>query len=131
MTPDSEKQRVVLVVENNPQVLELLGDMVADRGWEAVSTTSLKGALASFASRSIDAIIADVELDDGNSIPLLIKAHESPHPIPTFAISSYASDALRQEILRLGAIDLLAKPFRLDALASRLSQQFDAAATVM
>ena len=121
----------MLVVENNLQVLELLGDMIAERGWEPVSASSLKGALASFASRSIDAIIADIELADGNSIPLLIKAHESPHQVPTFAISSYASDALRQEVMRLGAIDLLAKPFRLDHLAGRLAEQFEAVASVL
>src|SRR3989304_7858617 len=116
---------VGLGVENNPQVLELLGDMVTAQGWEAVAVPTLKDALSSFAARTIDAIVADVELDDGNSIPLLTKAHDRlPRPVPPFAISSYASDTLRQELKNLGAIDLIAKPFRLDHLAERLQQQF-------
>jgi DNA-binding response OmpR family regulator len=132
MPADANKAPVVLVVENNPQVLELLGDMVTAQGWEPVTVASLKDALASFAARTVDAIIADVELDDGNSIPLLIKAHgRLPHPVPTFAISSYASDTLRQELKRLGAIDLLEKPFRLDHLAEKLHQQLHPVPSVM
>jgi two-component system response regulator PilR (NtrC family) len=126
MGENADKAPVVLVVENNPQVLELLGDMVSAQGWEPVAVSTLKDALSSFAARTIDAIIADVELDDGNSIPLLLRAHERlPHPVPAFAISSYASESLRRDIKRLGAIDLLAKPFRIDDLARRLEKQLN------
>jgi len=119
---------VVLVVENNPQVLEILEEMVSSQGWEPVSASTLKDALSSFAARTIDAIVADVELDDGNSIPLLVTAHEQgSQPVPAFAISSYASDSLRQDVKRLGAIDLIAKPFRIDDLAQRLERELNPA----
>lgn len=127
MGADEDKIPVVLVVENNPQVLQILGDLVSAQGWEPVAVATLKDALSSFAARAIDAIVADVELDDGTSLALLQKARQRlPRPVPAFAISSYASDDLRQEVKSLGAIDLIAKPFRLDDLARRLEKELGA-----
>ena len=128
----ADKIPVVLVVENNPQVLELLGTLVSSQGWEAVQVSTLRDALSSFAARSFDAIVADVELDDGNSIPLLQQARERlPQSVPTLMISSYASDTLRSELKRLGALDLLAKPFRLDDLTHRLKKHIHPEPTIV
>ena len=128
MSQDSCRPPVVLVVENNRQVLEVLGDLITDQGWTPITTPTLKGAMRSFSAQPVDAIVTDFELDDGNSLALLEMASRcTTHRVPALVISSYASQNLRDEVKRAGAVDLLEKPFRLETLTARLEHEFASA----
>lgn len=84
--------------------------------------------MRSFSAQPIDAIVTDFELDDGNSLALLEMASRcTTHRVPALVISSYASQNLRDEVKRAGAVDLLEKPFRLDTLTARLEHELAAA----
>ncbi|MBI3871977.1 MAG: response regulator [candidate division Zixibacteria bacterium] len=125
---DSAAGTTVLVVENNEEVRNLVRNVVATLGWRPIVAKSVEEALAALASESIDGIIADWELDDGNGEAILRKASEGRfRPIPSVVISSYASMALREQAKAAGALDLLEKPFRMEQLTSLLSRELPVA----
>jgi DNA-binding NtrC family response regulator len=98
--------------------------MVADQGWRPLKASSISEAFVCLEHEEIDAIVSDWELDDGDGdviLRLASTAHQPP--IPTVIISSYASAELAAQARAAGAIDLLAKPFRIEELTLLLSRQ--------
>ncbi len=114
----------VLVVENHVEVRDLVGSMVADQGWRALKVSSIGEAMSCLERESVDAIVSDWELDDGIGAEILSRATtvHTP-PIPTVMISSYASPELVAEARAAGAVDMLAKPFRIEDLTYLLNRE--------
>ncbi|MEW5874909.1 MAG: response regulator [Candidatus Zixiibacteriota bacterium] len=127
MTPPTLDAPSVLVVENNPEVLNLIVSMVAAQGWKPLPARSLAEARRSIAAETVNAVISDVELDDGDGITLVREMRRSAAtPVPTVMMSSYASPEVRLMAQRAGAVELLPKPFRLEQLSSILSRELQA-----
>lgn len=119
-----KKQPTVLVVENHEEVRNMVGSMVIDQGWRVLKVASIGEAMSLLRREAIDAIVSDWELDDGIGAQILTHATtvHTP-PIPTVMISSYASPELVAEARAAGAVDMLAKPFRIEDLTVLLSRE--------
>jgi len=119
----------VLVVENNPEVLRLIVSLVNSQGWRALPARSLAEARRSIAAETVNAVISDVELDDGDGLTLVREMRRAAATsVPTIMMSSYASPEVRHMAQRAGAIELLPKPFRLEQLSSILSRELHGSA---
>lgn len=115
----------VLIVENNREVLRLVANMVAAQGWRPVPVSTLAEARRSLESERVDAVISDVELDDGDGLTLIREIRSASRTgVPAVMMSSYASPEVRHLAQRAGAIDLLSKPFRMEQLSSLLLREF-------
>jgi len=111
----------VLVVENNAEVLDLVAAMVVSLGWRALPAASIEEAHQRLDGQTIDAVITDFVLGDGDGLALIRElSHRDGKEVPTVMISSYSSPELRQTAQRAGAIDLLPKPFRMERLSGLL-----------
>jgi DNA-binding NtrC family response regulator len=117
-------QPTVLVVENHEEVRDIVGSMVINQGWRALKVATVEEALNCLDRESVDAIVSDWELDDGIGEQILTQAM-SVHmpPIPTVMISSYASPELVAQARAAGAVDMLAKPFRIEDLTLLLDRE--------
>ena len=113
------------MVENHPEVRDLVGRMVTLLGWVPVKVGSVSEAVARLRQGRIDAVIADWQLDDGDGEVLLRQARTvtGELPVPVVMISSYASPELRAQARAAGAVDLLEKPFRLEQLCTLLKRE--------
>lgn len=120
----AKRQPTVLVVENHEEVRDIVGSMVIGQGWRALKVSSVGEAMTCLDRENIDAIVSDWELDDGIGAEILSRATtvHTP-PIPTVMISSYASPELVAEARAAGAVDMLAKPFRIDVLTDLLDRE--------
>ncbi len=105
----------------------MVGSMVVDQGWRVLKVGSIGEAMTLLDRESVDAIVSDWELDDGIGAQILNFATtlHTP-PIPTVMISSYASPQLVAEARAAGAVDMLAKPFRIEDLTLLLDREFGA-----
>ncbi|MEW5701374.1 MAG: response regulator [Candidatus Zixiibacteriota bacterium] len=114
--------KTVLVVENHDEVRDLIARMVTLQGWQPVKAASVAEGLECLRRGHIDAIIADWQLNDGDSAALLQEARGGPPhaAIPAVVVSSYASPQMRREAQSAGALDLLEKPFRFQHLVQIL-----------
>lgn len=124
METTCNKKLSVLVVENHDEVRELIANLVTAQGWVPIPTSGIREALERLQTEKIDAIISDWELDDGEGNTILAAVQSGGRKIPVIIVSSYATENLREQACRAGAIALLEKPFRIDKLTEILCKHF-------
>ncbi len=128
-TPATHTPRV-LVVENNPEVLSLVTAMVSSLNCNVMSAASVDEARQCLLDGTVDAIITDLVLGDGDGLELIRELRDRGDDVPALMISSYASPELRTTAQSAGAADLLAKPFRMERLSEALRRVLDDRLTV-
>jgi len=114
----------ILLVDDSPEVLEMLDDLLRSEGAEIETAGSGKEALARCAASRYDVILSDVGMPglDGYQTISAIRAQSLNRHTPAIALSGYGSrDALEQA--RSAGFDLhLRKPVDLDSLVSAVRQ---------
>jgi CheY-like chemotaxis protein len=115
--------RKVLVVEDICELLELLGKVLASRGWDAILADSGQKALNKLEYESPNVILLDMRLPDINGFELaaILKKHPVYKNIPILAASGYSDCLARDRCLAAGCDDFISKPFALSALETRLT----------
>jgi CheY-like chemotaxis protein len=106
----------VLVVDDDPAILDVLGEFVGDDLGMAVARASNgAAALEAVAARRPDLVLLDLRMPilDGFEACRRLKADPTTRAIPVVAVSA---DGNRGAALACGCDDFLAKPFDLDAI---------------
>ncbi len=113
--------KTILVVEDDPDVADLLRLMLKRAGYEVLVTATGREALAMVHERHPDLITLDIWLPDINGFEVLeqLKSDPATRDIPV-VILSVVSDQDRG--LRLGAAAYLTKPLNEEQLLRALSQ---------
>ncbi len=111
----------VLIVDDESDVVELLGEALTrnvDCG--LVSAGTIAQASETMQSQSVDLMIVDLHLPDGDGSELLAALKEK-HPLAS-AIVVTGSPSVDSAVsaLRDGAVDFLAKPFTIDEFLHRI-----------
>src|SRR5262245_23490180 len=112
--------RSVLVVEDDPLVLEVLTRICSELFAEVVVRTNGTDALALIATRTFDLLITDLRMPGENGLVLLAETRRRAPTQPTLLISGYADEEASSEALRLGA-EVLHKPFGARALRQTIA----------
>lgn len=107
--------RRVLVVEDDVELCQEIGETARSWGVETWEATTLEQAFA-LLERDPDVVIADLWLDGASAIPLLrAAAHRRPSPV-IVATSGQASQEETFELGRLNVRAYLPKPFSAERL---------------
>jgi DNA-binding response OmpR family regulator len=109
----------ILVVDDEPPVLELLGRLCSREGHEVTMTTTAGEALNELRTHAFDLLLTDLMLPDLDGLALVRRARAMQPEIMTIVITGHAGQAL-EDVLVAGATDLLLKPFRAPELRARL-----------
>lgn len=123
--PDCGQNRnLVLVVDDEPLVAELLGDVVVDRGADVIVVGTVADALTMIRERQPGAIMIDVNLPDGSGLDLA-RDLVSQQPDCAAHMALVTGDPSRVELTDLAhrhGIAILAKPFHLREVGSLLDR---------
>ena len=107
----------VLVVDDEPSVLELLFRFLTRRGCEVTTATSGEEALAALRVARQDMMLLDLRMPGMGGLEVLERIREEDLDVgQIWAISGYATDEEAREALRLGAADFINKPLDLKYL---------------
>ena len=107
----------VLVVDDEPSIVELLYRFLSSRGCIVSTAGSGPEALAALRSRSSDITVLDLRMPGMDGLEVLRAIREEGlDPGKIWVISGYASDSEVREALRLGAADFINKPLDLKYL---------------
>jgi DNA-binding response OmpR family regulator len=111
----------VLVVEDDPTLLEQLTELLEREGYRSVhGAGTVADALLTVATWQPQLLLLDVMLPDGNGFDLLRRVRETSDA-PALFLSARDEDASRLRGLGLGADDYVAKPFLPAELLLRLA----------
>lgn len=115
---------LILLVEDNKDVLQFLGEVLEAHGYKALLTETLREARNAFAERGseIDLLFTDVMLPDGTGIELAREVHGENSELPILVGSGYTPSPEDQEFIAQDAKAFLPKPYRItDILMSLFS----------
>jgi PAS domain S-box-containing protein len=103
--------KTVLVVDDDPDIVRLIGLSLEQEGFQAIGATSGDQALAIARSRRIDAITLDLMMPDlhGLEVARRLKADPATRTIPVVVISAYTEGADR-DMLTVGVSGVISKP---------------------
>ncbi|HEY0179273.1 MAG TPA: ATP-binding protein, partial [Dokdonella sp.] len=109
--------RSVLVVDDDPDIAQLLEALLADLGFEVELADDANAALDAVAARAPDVLLIDVELPglSGNAAVYVLRSRGYRGRIVT--LSASATGAAREAALRAGADYYLTKPLNVEQFA--------------
>ncbi len=117
---------VVLVVEDDPDVLELLVEDIERYGYGVQRARSAAEAFAACEQDGIGLVVLDIQLPDQDGAAVILRLRSQPgHArLPVVAVSGAEPSGPITEVLHRFRIPLLAKPWNTDDLMSRIGTAF-------
>ncbi len=114
-----EREKTLLVIEDEPAILRFLRSSLENTGWQVLEATTGKLGLDLAASKKPDVILLDLGLPDGDGLDVL-KALRKWTSAPVIIISARGREKDKIAGLDAGADDYLTKPFGIAELMARL-----------
>ena len=110
---ESDKKPRILIVDDNPQNLQVLGRLLLEKSFEIEFATSGKAALEWLEFQQFDLVLLDINMPDmsGFEVCKRIRINEGLNRVPVIFLSV---DSDRESILKgfeYGAQDYVTKPF--------------------
>jgi len=103
----------ILIIDDNPDIRNILKDLISDAGYETRIAANYNQALNEIDKKLPDVAIIDVKLDKGDNdgIELLTHIKNKNKDIPVIIISGHANIEMAIKSLKSGAFEFLEKPF--------------------
>jgi len=116
----------VLVVDDEPDIRELVQEILEDEGYEVAIAENGETARAEFARHTPDLVLLDIWMPDIDGITLLREWSSNGQPdCPVVVMSGHGNLETAVEATRLGAYDFVQKPISLAKLLSIARQAID------
>jgi signal transduction histidine kinase/DNA-binding response OmpR family regulator len=103
----------ILVVDDEPHVVQIFQDLLAQRGYEVVSSTNGDDAILKVTTESFDLVLTDINLPGVDGLEVVRAAKAADKDTCVILITGYASTTTAIDALRQGAYDYITKPFDL------------------
>ncbi len=114
----------ILVVEDEPIILESLVSLLDRQGYRVTGVSSVSEAEEHSINR-YDLIISDLRLPGEPGTSLITRAA----PVPVLIMTSYSTVQSAVDAMKLGAIDYISKPFNHDEMIMTVKRILDNAIT--
>ena len=108
----------ILIVEDDITIIRTLEAYLLSEGFEIVSVSSQREALAALENENVDLLLLDISLAEGNGFAVCEAA--KGHGLPVIFLTASGDENSVVRGLDMGADDYIAKPFRPRELVSRI-----------
>lgn len=117
---------VTLVVDDEPDIRELLQITLSRMNIKACCAESLTQAKLLLSKQQFDLCLTDMRLPDGDGLDLVEYIQELGIPLPVAVITAHGSMDIAVKAMKKGAFDFLSKPVDLVALRHLVSNAIQA-----
>lgn len=121
-------EKTVLIVDDEPDIRELLEITLSRMGLLTLSAANLTEAVALLAASTPDLCLTDMRLPDGNGIELVAHIQSDYPQLPVAVITAHGSVDAAIAALKAGAFDFISKPVELESLRNLVLSALDAGA---
>lgn len=110
-----EKPVKVLVVDDEPAIIDILEASLRDEGYEVIGAYDARTGLKRLRSEQPDVVVLDLSMPEINGLEAcqLIRAESD---VPILILTALSNHEIVARTLELGADEYMAKPFDLDRL---------------
>src|SRR5258708_9558076 len=109
-------QPVVLVVDDEPDLLELVSLTLSRMNLRTCTASDLNGARRLLKAQPFDLCLTDMRLPDGDGLDLVAWIQENRAAVPVAVITAHGNIESAVRALKLGAFDFVSKPLDLGVL---------------
>ena len=106
----------VLIIDDEPDICELLEITLARMGLESTSAMTIADALAALNARAFDLCLTDMRLPDGDGLEIVNYIQQRFPHIPVAVITAHGNVEAAVQALKTGAFDFVSKPVDLNML---------------
>ncbi len=111
-----------LVVDDEPDILELLAITLARMDIDCTSAADVAEAKQHLKDREFDICLTDMKLPDGNGLELVTYIQQRYANLPVAVITAHGNMELAIQALKSGAFDFVNKPLDINDLRNLVSQ---------
>ena len=104
---DRQPRQKILIVDDDPSLLEALERALRDAGEEVVAQGSFEEARRVLRTTAFDALITDVRLGAFNGLQLAVMARDAHPEIRVIVFSGFDDPVLRSDAEHIGALYLV------------------------
>ncbi|TKB11223.1 sigma-54 dependent transcriptional regulator [Desulforhopalus sp. IMCC35007] len=106
----------ILVVDDEPNYLVVLSELLKDEGFEVFTASSGEEGLKIIEDVDLDVVITDMQMPTMNGLEFLKRIKTSSPDLPVIMITAFAEVDKAVQAMQSGAFNYLAKPFSNDEL---------------
>jgi two-component system nitrogen regulation response regulator NtrX len=117
----------VLVVDDEPQILQVVGGLLLDEGFEVLTALDGESALRQVAEGAPDLVLLDIAMPGLDGLEVLAELKRQYPLLPVVMISAYGSVENAVKATRLGAYDFIEKPPHADKILLTLRNALEMA----
>ncbi len=118
--------RWALVVDDEPNIVELMSITLQSMGLDVLGAHSLADAYACLSEHTPPSLVlSDLRLPDGSGVDLVRRLHAAHPYVPVAVITAYSSADGAVEAMQAGAFDYMSKPIELTRLRRLVAQAVD------
>ncbi len=121
----AEQERWILIVDDDPAVLDSLSTVLRPRFRVLTARTGAEG-LKALGQHLFDLVLLDNVLPDMSGLVVLGTITRYLPSLPVILITGYGSEEVSVEAFREGARDYVKKPIKIEELMARIEQVFHA-----
>jgi DNA-binding NtrC family response regulator len=114
--------RSILIVDDEPMIRETCAEVARQCGMKPISVSTAEEALEVLEHSAVDILLTDMKLRETNGLDLLKRVHETHPTVPVIVLTQYGTIDSAVMATKLGAVDYVTKPFRIEELQSRLER---------
>jgi diguanylate cyclase (GGDEF)-like protein/PAS domain S-box-containing protein len=124
-TDSSNNKGSILLVDDLPDNLQLLSELLIQLGYTIRSVTSGKMALKTLHVKEPDLILLDIKMPemDGYQVCAALKADAKLRNIPVIFISALDDKIDKVKAFSCGGVDYITKPFEIEEVVARIENQ--------
>lgn len=125
MSQNNQSKGNILLVDDLPENLQLLSDLLTQLGYKIRSVTSGRMALKTLKVKQPDVIFLDIKMPemDGYQVCEAIKSDQLLQDIPIIFISALDDVFDKVRAFQCGGVDYITKPFQMEEVVARLEHQ--------
>ncbi|HEX7548498.1 MAG TPA: response regulator [Candidatus Methylomirabilis sp.] len=108
--------RKVLVVDDEPQAVELLEEFLTAKGYAVVGASGGEEALRRLKEEQPHMMLLDIRMPVMDGLEVLRRAREIDREVGIVMVTAVNEESMGREALRMGAYDYITKPLDFDYL---------------
>jgi DNA-binding NtrC family response regulator len=109
-------KKTILIIDDEPEIVELLTEFVKQLGHSALSASNGLQGLETATSQNPDLIISDINMPKMNGLEMLEKIKASGNSTPVILFTAFSDTQKIKTAWKLGAFDFVEKPIDFSAL---------------
>jgi len=112
----------VLVIDDEPNMRHMLTALLEKAGYAVTAAADGVDGLSILESKAFDLILCDVRMPRMDGLSFLKQIAEQGLNTTTIVMSAYGTIDTAVEAMKLGAVDYISKPFKVDEILLKLAQ---------